>query len=150
MSAQNGHRFGHNFRSAYSAYFKILENTSFWAPSKNTRISYVTTMEATTFPHIVFSVSLCGTYIRMVFLSLNFQRGVSKLSRFRLSRLCEFIIFCSDLRLGWGFKQTYSPPWELSNCVLHSTCTHQGQVDSRLLVIDPFFCHNLCYKCSNG
>jgi len=44
MSAQNGHRFGHNFSSACSAYFKILENTSFLAPSKNTRISYVTTM----------------------------------------------------------------------------------------------------------
>jgi hypothetical protein len=28
--------------------FKILENTSFWAPSKNTRISYVTTMNQTT------------------------------------------------------------------------------------------------------
>jgi hypothetical protein len=26
------------------AFLKILENTSFWAPSKNTRISYVTTM----------------------------------------------------------------------------------------------------------
>jgi len=44
MSAQNGHRFGHNFSLACSAYFKILENTSFLAPSKNTRISYVTTM----------------------------------------------------------------------------------------------------------
>ncbi len=48
MSAQNGHRFGHNFSSACSAYFKILENISFWAPSKNTRISYVTTMMSTT------------------------------------------------------------------------------------------------------
>ncbi len=28
----------------YNAFLKILENTSFWAPSKNTRISYVTTM----------------------------------------------------------------------------------------------------------
>ncbi len=44
MSAQNGHRFGHNFGLACSAYFKILENTSFLAPSKNTRISYVTTL----------------------------------------------------------------------------------------------------------
>jgi hypothetical protein len=31
----------------YNVFFKILENTSFWAPSKNTRISYVTTM-----PHL--------------------------------------------------------------------------------------------------
>jgi len=28
----------------YNAFLKILENTSFWAPLKNTRISYVTTM----------------------------------------------------------------------------------------------------------
>jgi hypothetical protein len=28
----------------YNAFKKILENTFFWAPSKNTRISYVTTM----------------------------------------------------------------------------------------------------------
>jgi hypothetical protein len=28
----------------YNDFFKILENISFWAPSKNTRISYVTTM----------------------------------------------------------------------------------------------------------
>ncbi len=28
----------------YNVFIKILENTSFWAPSKNTRISYVTIM----------------------------------------------------------------------------------------------------------
>jgi len=28
----------------YNVFLKILENTSFLAPSKNTRISYVTTM----------------------------------------------------------------------------------------------------------
>jgi hypothetical protein len=28
----------------YNVFLKILENTSFWAPSKNTHISYVTTM----------------------------------------------------------------------------------------------------------
>jgi hypothetical protein len=32
----------------YNVFFKILENTSFLAPSKNTRISYVTTMQG---PH---------------------------------------------------------------------------------------------------
>ncbi len=31
----------------YNAFLKILENTSFWGPSKNTRISYVTTMHLT-------------------------------------------------------------------------------------------------------
>ncbi len=41
----------------------------------------------------------------------------------------------------------------------HSTCTHQGQVDSRLLVVGSqiasltpglSFDHNLCCKCPNG
>jgi hypothetical protein len=31
----------------YNVFLKILENTSFWTPSKNTRISYVTTMNET-------------------------------------------------------------------------------------------------------
>ncbi len=40
----------------------------------------------------------------------------------------------------------------------HSLCTHQGRVDSRLLVVGsqtrsltpgPSFCHNLCCKCPN-
>jgi hypothetical protein len=56
-------------------------------------------------------------------------------------------------------KQTCSFPWELSNDVLHCTCTHRGRVDSRLLVVgsqiasltsDPTFDHNLCYRCPNG
>ncbi len=43
--------------------------------------------------------------------------------------------------------------------MLHSTCTHQGQTDSRLLVVGsqttsltlgPSFCHNLCCRCPNG
>ncbi len=41
----------------------------------------------------------------------------------------------------------------------HSTCTHRGWVDSRLLVVGsqtasstpgPSFDHNLCYRCPNG
>jgi hypothetical protein len=73
--------------------------------------------------------------------------------------LCEFITLCSDLRLGWSLKQTCSSPWELSNSVSHSTCTHRGRVDSRLLIIGsqigsltpgPSFCHNLCCTCPNG
>jgi hypothetical protein len=88
-----------------------------------------------------------------------FVRGVPKLSRFRLPRLCKFITFCSDLRLKWGLKQTCSSLWELSNSVSHSTCTHWTQVDSQLLVVGsqtarltpgPSFCHNLCCRCPNG
>jgi hypothetical protein len=93
------------------------------------------------------------------FLSRDSQGGIPKLSRFGFSKLCEIITLCSDLRLEWDFKQTCSSPWELSNNVSHSTCTHQGWVDSRLLMIGSqtvsltpglSFCHNLCYKCPNG
>jgi len=57
------------------------------------------------------------------FLSQDSQGGVPKLSRFRLTKLCEFITVCSDLWLRWGLEQTCSSLWELSNDVLHSTCT---------------------------
>jgi hypothetical protein len=92
-------------------------------------------------------------------LSQDSQRGVPKLSRFGLPGLYEFITLCLDLRLGWGLKQTCISPWELSNSVSHSTCTHWGGIDSRLLVVgsqtasltpDLSFCHNLCYRCPNG
>jgi len=93
------------------------------------------------------------------FLSRDSQGGVPKLSQFGLSGLCEFITLCSNLRLGWGLKQTCISPWELFNDELHSMCTHRGWVDSRLLVVgsqivnltpDPSFFHNLFCKCPNG
>jgi hypothetical protein len=93
------------------------------------------------------------------FLSRDSQGGVLKVSLFGLLKLYEVITLCSDLRLGWGLKQTYRFPWELFNNVLHSTCTHQGRVDSQLLVFgsqiasltpDPSFCHNVCCICPNG
>jgi len=43
--------------------------------------------------------------------------------------------------------------------MLHAICTHENQVDSRLLMVrsktanltpDPSFGHNLCFKCPNG
>jgi len=93
------------------------------------------------------------------FLSRDSQGGVPKLSRFGLLGLCKVIILCSNLRLGWSLKQTCSYPRELSNSVLHSTCTHRGQVNSWLLVVrsqiasltrNPSFCHNVCCRCPNG
>jgi len=84
---------------------------------------------------------------------------LSKLSRFGLPRLWEFITPSSDLRLGWGLKQTCSYPQGLSNGVLHSICTHRDQVDSQLFVVGsqtasltpgPSFDHNFCCKCPNG
>ncbi len=84
------------------------------------------------------------------FLSRDSQGGVPKLSWFGLLRFCKLVTFFSDLRLGWGLKQTCSSPWEFSNGVSHPTYTHQGRIDSRLLVVGPSFCHSLCCKCPNG
>jgi len=92
------------------------------------------------------------------FLSRDSQGGVPQLFWFGLLGLCEFITICPDLQLGWSLKQTCSSPWDFYNDVLHSNCTHQGRVDSRLLVVesqtasltlDPSFCHNLCCRCPN-
>jgi len=78
------------------------------------------------------------------------------LSRFGLLGLWTIITLCSDLRLGWGLKQTCSSPWELSNGRSHSTYTHWGQVNSQLLMVGnqivsltpaPSFCHNLWCRC---
>jgi hypothetical protein len=61
--------------------------------------------------------------------------------------------------IGWDLNQTCSSFQELSNGVSHSTCTHRGRVNSRLLVVgsqiasltlDLSFDHNLCCKCPNG
>jgi hypothetical protein len=93
------------------------------------------------------------------FLSRDSQGGVPKLSKFGFPGLWELITPSSDLWLGWGPKQTCSSSQELSDNVLHSTCTHRDRVDSRLLVIrsqiasltpDLSFDHNLCYRCLNG
>jgi hypothetical protein len=91
--------------------------------------------------------------------SRHSQSGVSKLSQFGLPGLWVFITSRSDLWLGWGLKQTCSSPQKLSNCVLHSNCTRQDWVDSRLLVVGSqttsltpslSFDHNLCCRCPNG
>jgi hypothetical protein len=80
-------------------------------------------------------------------------------SRFGLPWLWQLITPCSNLRLGWGLKQTCSSPWELSNGVSHSTYTHQGRVYFWLLVagsqtanLTPSlsFVHNLCCRFPNG
>jgi hypothetical protein len=93
------------------------------------------------------------------FLSWDPQGGVPKLSKFGLSGLLKLITLNLDLRLGWGLKQTCSSPLEFSNDVLHSTCTHQDRIDSRLLMVENqtisltpglSFDHNLCCECSNG
>jgi hypothetical protein len=81
------------------------------------------------------------------------------MSQFRLSPLYEAITFCSDLWLGRGLKQTCSSRQEISNNVSHSTSTHHGRVDSRILMVGSqianlivglSFWHNLCCICPNG
>ncbi len=93
------------------------------------------------------------------FFSQDSQSGVSKLSRFGLPRLWTLITPRPKLGSGWGPNQSCRSPWELSNGVLHSTCTHRDQVDSWLLVVrsqianltpGPSFDHNLCCGCPNG
>jgi hypothetical protein len=87
------------------------------------------------------------------------SKGSFETARVGLSQLCTVITFHSDLRSGRGLKQTCSSHWELSNGVLHATCTHGSQVDSQLFVVGSqiasltpglSFCHNLCYRCPNG
>jgi hypothetical protein len=69
------------------------------------------------------------------FLFWDTQGGVPKLLRFGLLQLCGNITLCSDLGSRWGLKQSCSSCQELFNGVSHSTCTHRGQVDSRLSVV---------------
>jgi len=109
-------------------------------------------------PYSILCVSLPHLHLNGTF-SQDSQSGVPKLSRFRLSGLWAFITSHSDLRLGRGLKKTCSSPSELSNNVLHLTCTHWDWVDSWLLVVGSqiasltsglSFSHNLCCRCSNG
>jgi hypothetical protein len=106
-------------------------------------------------PYIIFWTFLWGPHPNG-FLSLL---KVLKLPRLELSQLCGAIISCSNLRSGWNLKQSCNSRRELSNSVLHTTCTHGSQVNSRLFVVGNqtanltpglSFCHNLCCICLNG
>jgi hypothetical protein len=90
--------------------------------------------------------------------SRDSQGGVPKLFRFGLPGLWASITSCSNLRLGWGLKQSCSSLWELFNSMSHSSCRHRIRVDSRLLVVgsqttslthDPSFSYNLSCRCPN-
>ncbi len=91
--------------------------------------------------------------------SRDSQSGVPKLSRFGLPRLWAFITSHPKLESERSPNQSCSSPQELSIGVLHFTCTHRNQVDSRLLMVgsqtanltlDLSFDHNLCCRCPNG
>jgi hypothetical protein len=83
----------------------------------------------------------------------------SQLSKLGFPQLCRAITLCEDLESGWCLKQSYSPRWELSNIMLHATCTQGNWGDSWLLVVGSQFVnmipnfsfdHNLCFRCPNG
>jgi hypothetical protein len=119
--------------------------------------------EATTFPLIVYSVSLHEAHIQMTFcLGLPLESfEIPKIGTFVtlwFLQLCEAITSCADLRLGWSLKKSYSPRQELSNGMSHATFTQGNWGDSKLLVVgsqttsltpDLSFGHNLCFKCPN-
>jgi len=60
-----------------------------------------------------------------------------------------------ELQLKWVLKQIRSFCQELSNSMLHATCTQGNQNNSQLLMVKnqidnltpgPFFGHNLCFN----
>jgi len=114
--------------------------------------------EVITFPHIVYSMPLRSTHIRMAFCPRTPKEEFRNCPGLD-SRDCKVITLCSDLRLRWGLKQSCISPQNLSNGVSYHTYMHQIRVDSWLLVVGsqtanltcgPSFCHNLCYKSPNG
>jgi hypothetical protein len=91
--------------------------------------------------------------------SQDSQSGVPKLSRFGLPGLWTLITPLPKFGWGQALNQSCISPWELSNGVSHSPCTHRNWVDSRLLMVGsqiasltpgPSFDHNLCCRCPNG
>jgi hypothetical protein len=110
----------------------------------------------------ILCASLQGPHPNGLFVP-RLPKGSPETAKVGFLQLCGAITSWSDLRLGWGLKQSYSSHWELSNSVLHSICMHGSRVgnhtrklgqfltfcgrelnrqfDSRL-----FFCHNLCCR----
>ncbi len=118
--------------------------------------------DATTIPHIVYSATLCPTYIQVALFPGTPKlesRNPTKCPGSRLSGLWEVIDPCLDLGSQRGLNRSCSPCQDLFNDVLHSRIEHRERVDSRLLVVGsqiasltpgPSFAHNLGYRCPNG
>ncbi len=118
--------------------------------------------EATTFPLIVYSVTLHGAHIQMAFLSRDSRAGVPKSRPTGLPGLWSPITLRADLGLKCGLKQSCSSRRELSNGMSHVVCSQVFRVDSRLLVVGsqnwqtpgsstpgPSFGHNLRFRHPN-
>jgi len=112
--------------------------------------------EATTFPLIVYFVPNHDTSTQMSFCS---GTPTWEFSQLGLPRLWRPITLCENLQLRWGLKQNCNPCRELFNGIWHTTYTQGNWSESRLLVVrsqidnltsNPFFGHNLCFKCPNG
>jgi len=85
--------------------------------------------------------------------------GAPKFPKLGLLQLWSPITLCVDPWLRWRLKQSCSPRQDLSNDMLHATCTQGNQVDSWLLVVGsqianltpgPSFGHNWCFRFPNG
>jgi len=85
--------------------------------------------------------------------------GVPKFPQLGILWLLGPITLHVDLRLKWGLKKSYSLRQELSNGMLHITCTWGNWGNSWLLMVrnqignlifGPSVGHNLCLKCPNG
>jgi hypothetical protein len=115
--------------------------------------------ETTTFPQYCILCTTPREWHPNGFLSQDSQMGVPKLPRLGAVQLCGTITFGVDLRSRRGLNQSCSPCQELSNSMLHATCTQGNLVDSRLPVVGSqivnlipglSFGHNLCCRCPNG
>jgi len=117
--------------------------------------------EATTFPHIVYSVTLRGGYIRMALFPGTPEmesRTYPECVPVGVPGLWTTIAPRPDLRSGRDLKQSCSPRRELFNDVLHSPSARWERVDSQLLLVrsrttnltpGPYFAHNLGFECPN-
>jgi hypothetical protein len=108
--------------------------------------------------YIILCTSPRGPHLNG-FLSQDSQMGVPKSSQLGLLRLWRPITSCADLRLRWSLKQSCNHGQDLSNVMLHATCTWGKRVDSWLLMVRSqtasltpalSFDHNLCFRCPNG
>jgi hypothetical protein len=109
-------------------------------------------------PYSILCASPRGPYPNGI-LSRDSQMGVPKFSKLRLLQLWGPITLCAYLRLRWSSKKICSTCRELSNGMLHATCTQGNQINSKLLMVrsqignltlDLSFGNNLCFKCPNG
>jgi hypothetical protein len=109
-------------------------------------------------PYNIFYSSPWGPHLNG-FLSWDSQVGISKFPQLGILWFWGLITSHADLWLRWGLKQSYNPRRELSNIMLHATCTWGNKVDSWLLVVgnqianltpNISFYHNLYFKCPNG